>query len=393
MTGAIKAFTSLEQLRGGIAIAERTGPAVRLCAVGDFDFHAETFEALMARGPRHLFSSVLPLLEPADVRIGNLETVLVSAPYTPLGPKAYLISDQSALEGLRLAGFDILTFANNHTLDGGPDGLRECLQAIRDAGLQTTGAGLDLAQARAPARIVRNGVSLRFHAYAFGMGQIAGPGRPGCLEARKASILRDLDEYGCAGDVVVVSLHMDAEFQAAPSPDRVRLCRDLADHGVHVVLCHHPHVVQGLEIHNGALIAYSLGNFVTPVSTYMLERSSECHRSFVLNLEIDSNGVRHAAVVPVVMDEEGRPVPATGDERDDILRLIAERSRILASPAEIRAIYRRMIREFTGSVFRNLRWGMAERDWQRIRVYLGALTTTPAKRRWIRDCLFSYWRG
>lgn len=393
MTDALPAFTSQGLRAGGVAVADRSGPSVRLCAVGDFDFHAETFVALMENGPRHIFSSVLPLLEPADIRIGNLETVLLASPYTPLGPKAFLISDRSAVDGLRLAGFDVLTFANNHTMDGGPDGLRECLESIRDAGMQTAGAGLDLARARVPARIVRNGISLRFHAYSFGMGQVAGKDRAGCLEATRSSILRDLGEYGATGEIVVVSLHMDAEFQVAPSPERIRLCRELADHGVKVILCHHPHVVQGIEFHNGALIAYSLGNFVTPISAYMRQHSDECHRSFVLNLDVDACGVRHVEVVPVIMDKEGRPVPAVAADRDDILRVVAERSRVVGSSVEVRAIYRSMIREFTGSMFRNLKWGLAERDWPRIRIYLEALAMTPVKRRWVRDCFFGYWRG
>jgi hypothetical protein len=392
VTSLTSSFADLEQTRGVVALADREGPTVRLSAVGDFDFHAETYAALMARGPRHLFAPVLPLLAPADLRIGNLETVLLSSPYTPIGPRAFLISDRSAIEGLQLAGFDVLTFANNHTMDGGDDGLRECLQAIRDAGMQTAGAGLDLAQARVPARVVRKGLNFRCHAYSFGTGQIAGPRRAGCLEATPAAIRRDLEEFRNDGDIVVVSLHMDAEFQPAPAPDRVKLCRQLADLGVHLILCHHPHVAQGLEFYHGALIAYSLGNFVTPISTYMLQRSSECQYSFLLNVDVDRLGVRRAEVVPVILDDEGRPVPATGDDRDGILRLVGERSRIVASAAEVRAHYRRMIREFTGSTIKNLLWGLAEGDWPRVRAYVGAMGNTPVKRRWVRDFLFGFWQ-
>ena len=83
------------------------------------------------------------------------------------------------------------------------------------------------------------------------------------------------DQGGKAAvDFVVVSIHDGLEYVDYPSRELMTWFRGVADAGANLVLGHHPHVVQGVEIYNGALLCYSLGNFVSDYSDEEVRRES-----------------------------------------------------------------------------------------------------------------------
>jgi len=362
---------------------------VTIAAVGDIDFHAESLLALKRHGAPYLFENVNEILGLSDFRIGNLESVLVRAPYSLLGPKAYLISDLSAIDGLCEVGFDVLTFANNHTLDGGLDGLAETLTGLHRAGIATVGAGFNMSEARKPALLAGNGLTVRVHAYSFGTGQIARNSMAGCAEANLDDIIFDLQAIEPVAQIKIVCLHMDAEFQPLPAPDRVSFCRRIAESGAHIVLCHHPHVIQGLEVHRGSLIAYSLGNYVTPVSNYMRFHSDECHLSFQLIVKISRLGIKNIFVVPVVIDSDGRPCIAEGDDRQIIIDIINKRSFSLRNAFEINNCYKKFIKNYCKNLIRDIFWIIKNKNFEGLKICILDLINTPMKRRWMINCIFN----
>lgn len=362
-----------------------SGARVMLLAMGDLDFHKPIADRLRQRPAADLFANVDKRLAAADVRLANLETVIVRNPQDLLERRACLVAPLEALGALRAAGVDVVTFANNHVLDMGSAGLLECLGHLEAADIAVAGAGPDMAAARRPAVLARNGIELVVLAYSYGCGQIAGSAKPGCAEARLDWILEDLARQKSRSGLKIVCLHMDAEFQPAPAPDRVAMCRRIADAGADLVLCHHPHVVQGVEQWGTSLIAYSLGNYVTPVSAYMLEHSTECHLSFHLEVECDAAGIVAAEVVPVTIDEAGRPGVAEGSDRATLLTLIAQRSSMLSDEALLQQCYRRMVAEWFIGTARLLYWSIAKRDWFLCRRLVDDLRQTPTKRRWLLD--------
>lgn len=383
----------LLQRDGMVTLREPDGKTVRIAAAGDMAFHGDALIAMREREPGYFFAPIRDALSGVDLAIGNLESVHVEHPFSPLTGRACLVAARDALAEIAAAGFDVMTFANNHIGDAGPDGVADCLEGLREAGLQTTGAGLDRERARVPATCDVGGQRWRVFAYSYGCGQIAGPGRPGCNEAAPGRILEDLRRFAEPEDLLVVTLHMDAEFQATPAPDRIALCRRLAEAGAHLVLCHHPHVPQGIEVHAGSLIVYSLGNFVFPMSEYMRRHSGDCATSFLLTIDVDHHGPVALGVDPVVLEPCGRPVPATGDERTAILSMIAERSRLLGEPEEVLRRYRSMTRAYTTDVFKNIYWAFGERDWSRLGILARSLRVSSTHRKWIRHHLFGRLTG
>jgi len=372
---------------GHLDFTDRNGPFIRLCAVGDLSFHGKIQDMILRQGTAHVFKDVKASLLEADIRIGNLESVLLANQVDANDSKSCLLADSIATECLLDAKFDVLTFANNHVLDAGPQGAVECMNILAGARLPFTGAGKNLGEAHIPVIISKAGQKFRFWGYSYGMGQIAKKDRPGCAEANLNTILKNINTNPVDGVFEVVSLHMDAEFQETPAPARVDFCRKLAEHGISLILCHHPHVPQGIERWGESLIAYSLGNYIFSLNDYMRSNSNDCQKSFHLMVDFDEQGIRGAEIIPVVLDQDGKPILANGSDKEEILELVTYRSVLLRDRHALTERYLTMISLWSKSLIKGLYWALGERDWRKFKQGLLALKSTKTKRDWLRDFL------
>lgn len=109
-------------------------------------------EALRNAQPSFPWGNVLPLLRSADWRCCNLECVVSDVVPARLPQKAFRVrSDARNVAVLKAAGIDIVSNANNHSLDFGPEAMLEMLRRLDEAGIAHAGAGVNLAEARQPA--------------------------------------------------------------------------------------------------------------------------------------------------------------------------------------------------------------------------------------------------
>jgi poly-gamma-glutamate synthesis protein (capsule biosynthesis protein) len=227
-----------------------------------------------ARDPNLPFSGTADRLRAADLTVGNLECTLSRNGRPTQGGDSFG-ADASSLAGLRDAGFDVLVLANNHLGDYGDGALRETLAAVRGGGLATTGAGENLAAALEPAVVERKGVRFGILAFnAIGETPAATDRSAGALSVRMPPRTGPLNEQDLArvtdavrglrsrADVVVVYPHWGTQYVHEPVPEQRDVARRLVDAGATAVIGSHPHWVQGLDLHQGRLVAHSLGNFV-----------------------------------------------------------------------------------------------------------------------------------
>ena len=192
-----------------------------------------------ARDPNLPFSQTADRLRAADLTVANLECALSRNGRPTQGGDSFG-ADASSLAGMRDAGFDVLVLANNHLGDYGDRALRESLATARN-GFAVTGAGENLAAALEPAVVERKGVRFGVLAFnAIGETPAATASSAGALSVRMPPRTGPLDEE-----------------DLARGTDAVRGLRARAD-----VVVVYPHWVQGMDLHNGRLIAHSLGNFV-----------------------------------------------------------------------------------------------------------------------------------
>lgn len=210
------------------------------------------------------FEHVRPLLE-ADFAIGNAEGPITtrSQAYFPKQRWHYNAQPQAA-QALADVGLDALGLSNNHALDRGPEGLRDTLRHLREAGLRTFGAGMDADEAAAPllvetpygiVGVVGLGLDWIF-------GADAGPGQAGTIAFSDAAIVRLKQSATAAGARWVVAyVHWGKNYEGIEDRQR-KVAASFARAGYDLVIGSHPHVVQDVEQVDGMPVIYSLGNFV-----------------------------------------------------------------------------------------------------------------------------------
>lgn len=199
----------------------------------------------------------------ADFTMVNLEAPLCSSHIpTDNADGSGLRADPRIAACLRSMGISAVGLANNHIRDFRDDGVSQTIRNLEQNGVLHTGAGMDLAAAQQPLRVDVHGVKVGIWAFAEKELNVASADRAGSSWFRPEADCARLEEMRKAFDFLVVFLHAGHEFTHTPSPRIRTACRALVDAGADAVIAHHPHVVQGVETYDGALIAYSIGNLV-----------------------------------------------------------------------------------------------------------------------------------
>jgi poly-gamma-glutamate capsule biosynthesis protein CapA/YwtB (metallophosphatase superfamily) len=267
-------------------------------AVGDITFGEQVGPAIAAHGARYPWAGVADVLRSADVTTGNLETS-VSTRGVPAAKEYTFRGKPGALAPLAsLAGFDVLTLANNHTADYGRDALLDTVRHVRVAGIQTIGAGANAFQARRPAVIERGGLRIAFLGYSDvnPAGFTATSTAPGTAAADVAAITADVHAALRRADVAVCFFHWGIELHPAPTSRQQFLAAACLNAGAALVLGAHPHMLGGLSRPTPrSLVAWTLGNFVFPSSGITA-------RTAILRVDLDSRGVRGYRFLPVAID-------------------------------------------------------------------------------------------
>jgi poly-gamma-glutamate synthesis protein (capsule biosynthesis protein) len=247
---------------------EATSPAENvIVAVGDVMLSRTVGEIITATGdPRAPFLKTVGMLEEADITFCNLESPFYEEePQT--GDRLTFGADPVTVEGLKYAGFDIVSLANNHFGDQGTDGMSFTLSHLTENGIGYTGAGENEVAARQPFIIERNGVKFAFLAYndvqsAIRKGYAATSDKPGFAVLTSSNLKQDIQYAREKAQVVVVSIHWGVEYEETPTERQITYAHLAIDSGASLVLGHHPHVIQPLEEYKDGYIFYSLGNFV-----------------------------------------------------------------------------------------------------------------------------------
>jgi poly-gamma-glutamate capsule biosynthesis protein CapA/YwtB (metallophosphatase superfamily) len=290
------------------------GRVTTLTLVGDVMLGRRVGAAMSrARDFAAPFRHVADRLARADLTVGTLECTLSRAGPAQQGGDSFG-ADPRAVEGLRLAGFDLLSLADNHAGDFGPTALVETVQRVRDAGIVPVGAGADEREARTPGVVERNGVRFGFLAF-NAIGETPPAGRaPGAIRLRMQPRLGSLNEDDLERfrtdvralrplvDVLVVLPHWGGQYTTRLHPDQPAVAQALVDAGADLVVGSHPHWVQGMELQDGRPVAYSLGNFV-----FDMDFSRRTQEGAVLELVFWGSALQAAEIAPVRIGTDFAP--------------------------------------------------------------------------------------
>ena len=328
-------------------------------------------------GVEYIFEHTLDYLgNQADVTVANLECPLtLDGPPHPTKSVVFKAKPES-VSGLVYAGIDIVSLANNHTIDYGLEGLINTQNILDENNILYSGAGRNSAEAYQPLIFNSHGLNIAFLASSDRTGQYnnyqpylhSGYNKPGFAYMTPYYLLQQIESVEDISDFIIVEMHAGSEYSTQPGQDYDsfinqnietnhyfgpdenldymdiidisdedenytpfidvphmwdREIRHFAiDNGADLVIVHHPHIIQGFEVYNNKLIAHSLGNFIFDLSY------PETFPSVILNSSIDTLSIYDFNVDPVYIDDN-IPYIAKGGLGLHILDYLAYKSKEL----------------------------------------------------------------
>jgi poly-gamma-glutamate synthesis protein (capsule biosynthesis protein) len=251
---------------------------LRLLFAGDIMGHAPQIKsAEVAAGKKYDYSPcfryINPLLEQADVAIGNLELTLPGKP--PYTGYPMFRSPDALADALKGAGFDLLVTANNHSNDAYGAGVTATIETLRNVGFQQTGTFLNAADRKAhyPLILYKNGFKIAILNYTYDTNGVPTQAPTIVNLIDTAQIADDLYEARARKPhYIIVVMHWGIEYQLKENADQRRLARMLIRNGADLIIGMHPHVVQPIRTETArmpdgslkeVLTVYSLGNFIS----------------------------------------------------------------------------------------------------------------------------------
>jgi poly-gamma-glutamate synthesis protein (capsule biosynthesis protein) len=267
-----------------------------------------------------------PRLASADLTVLNLESTLSRAGTPQQGDDSFA-APPGVVAGLRDAGVDVLSLANNHTGDFQQRALIETIRLVRAGRIQPVGAGGNLAEAARPAIVVRHGVRFGFLAFnAIGETPRATSTSPGAFSFRMpprtgplnagdlAAVTRAVTMLRSAVDVVVVLPHWGQQYTHKPVAAQHTVAAALTKAGADLVIGGHPHWVQHVQFPAGKVVAHSLGNLV-----FDMDFSRQTQEGVLLELTYWGTTLKAARLTPYVIGSDFSPRVVTGARAEQIL--------------------------------------------------------------------------
>jgi poly-gamma-glutamate synthesis protein (capsule biosynthesis protein) len=339
---------------------------------------------------RASFAQLEPLFATADIVFGNCEGVYSDRPARAPSHKHFCGGPRAHGAFLAEVGFDVMTCANNHMIDGGYEGLADTLELLRGQGIATTGAGENIAEATRPAILERNGIRVAFLGFCtvYPVGYEAREARPGLAPLRVRTYYGDpdpnfwepgidpvietvpfaadleryretIDAARREADFVIVAPHWGySSWMELLQDYELELARYAVEHGADAVMCCHHHSLRGIELHHGKPIFYGLGTLIHHFTSIRVsasdraarqarfgERSSfagdeefplfpfrvDARKSGVAVLELGADGTIETGFVPAQIMADGSTEPLgaldpRADEVADYVERLSEQS-------------------------------------------------------------------
>ncbi|MRG85280.1 CapA family protein [Salinibacillus xinjiangensis] len=245
---------------------------ITLGAIGDILIHDSVYrDARTSDGYdfKDMFTEVKDSMLKQDLMFANQETIIGG---TDLGLSSYpqFNSPYDVADALKESGVDIVSMANNHTLDVGEEGILNATDYYKKIGMPYVGAYRSKKDQQKPRILKAEGISVGFLAYTYGTNGLIRPeNKPYLVQyIDDNTIIEDIKDLKPQVDFVVVSLHFGLENQRLANDVQKLLADEVSKAGADIIIGHHPHVLQPVnwitqENGHKTLVVYSLGNFLS----------------------------------------------------------------------------------------------------------------------------------
>ncbi len=280
---------------------------VSFCAVGDILLDRGVRIEIENNGVNYPFEKIRNIISRNDLSFFNLECPLAdSSDGFPVNKRFSFRAEPSYINGLKYAGFNIASVANNHTIDYGKTGFMKTIELLNQSSLYSVGGGENQQQAFHPLLLEKEGETFAFFAVLEFLleGTTFDENKPYPAFGQIEQLCKLIEEYNTLIDNIVVSFHWGIENSNIPTSLQTEYAHKVIDAGADLVLGHHPHVLQSIETYRNKLILYSLGNFVFDNSEEIQKQSA------LFQCKFKNGTVIMPELLPVYI-KNNRPEPAS----------------------------------------------------------------------------------
>lgn len=302
---------------------------MKVLIAGDYCDAYRVSEKILSDEGHSMFEDVKPLVDGEDVSIVNFEFPVVLGSGSPIrkcGPA--LKGHRESVDAIKYAGFGVCTLANNHILDQGEKCCMDTMALLADAGIDTVGAGRNLAEAMQPLYINKGDDTLAIINCCENEFSIATDNTAGANPMNPIVLHKSIKEARMKADYVLVITHGGHEHFQLPDMRMKEIYHFFIDSGADAVVNHHQHCFSGSEIYNGKPIFYGLGNFLFDFPTY---RNSPWNYGYMVELDFSSEEVSYRTIpysqcdsTPCVTLSRGEELLAFKNEYDRLSKIIAD---------------------------------------------------------------------
>ena len=263
------------------------------------------------------FRFVSSTLRSADLTIVNLESPITikGNHFVPTGSFSFN-ADPRAIDGLKLAGIDVVCLANNHFANQGARGMLDTFKVLENNGIGYVGAGRNFAQSHRPWIKEIKGLKIGFLAYAYpNDNSVASNSRPGINTMDIAIAKEDIEKLKGKVDLIIVIIHAGTEYTNQPNSQQKAFAHQVIEAGADMVVGHHPHWVQTTEVYLGRPIIYSLGNLI-----FDQMWSPETQQGALAQVDIINKKIKDIKILPLHIYDYGQPqISSSTLEQQEVL--------------------------------------------------------------------------
>lgn len=267
---------------------------MRVVVAGDFCDRYRVSNLIKTEDYAALFSEVYDVIHNADYSIVNFEFPIVSENGKPIpkcGPN--LAGHKNSVFAIKYAGFNVCTLANNHILDQGANCCIETIRSLRAAGINTVGAGNNLAEAGDILYLQANNEKLAIINCCEHEFSIAEKNSPGANPLNPIQQFYKIQEAKQFADYILLIIHGGHEHFQLPSPRMKELYHFFIDVGADVVINHHQHCYSGYEVYKDKPIFYGLGNFLFD---HISLRNDIWNEGYLVDLVFNKHGISYKII-------------------------------------------------------------------------------------------------
>lgn len=231
------------------------------------------------------FEKTASFLSLADITFGNLESPFFdNCPIVGSGTMKFC-ADYKAVEGLKFAGFDVLSLENNHIGNYGQVGINQTIELLEKN---------EISPSTSDQLVIKKIKNITFGFLSWNL-TILG-------DQNKGAILKKIEEASKEIDILVVSFHWGEEYQPKPATWQIELAHQAIDAGAKIILGHHSHVIGEIEQYKGGLIFYSLGNFV-----FDQMWSTQTRKGLAVKINFESKKIKDFQTYQVLISDYSQP--------------------------------------------------------------------------------------